>query len=106
VATASSDKTARVWDAVSGQALMLPLAHQGVVTAVAWSPDGRRVATASDDQTARVWDITEDTGTLADWRAVLERCGYFLNGQGVLVARDPTAPVSPLPSSHGSSDPN
>jgi WD40 repeat protein len=56
VATASYDKTARVWDAVSGQAVTPALAHEGVVTAVAWSPDGTRVATASYDKTARVWD--------------------------------------------------
>jgi WD40 repeat protein len=53
VATASHDHTARVWDAVNGQAL----AHEGGVMAVAWSPDGKRVATASHDHTARVWDV-------------------------------------------------
>lgn len=56
VATASNDKSARVWDADSGQPVTPPLMHQGVVSVVAWSPDGRRVATASGDGTARVWD--------------------------------------------------
>ena len=56
VVTASADKTARVWDARTGQAVGAPLQHQGFVTAVAWSPDGTRVVTASDDKTARVWD--------------------------------------------------
>ncbi|HEY0484424.1 MAG TPA: hypothetical protein VGD37_43185 [Kofleriaceae bacterium] len=55
LATASEDRTARVWDAVSGHALTR-LAHQGRVTAVAWRPDGRQLATASEDGTARVWD--------------------------------------------------
>jgi len=32
------------------------LAHQGAVTAAAFSPDGTRVVTASWDNTARVWD--------------------------------------------------
>ena len=56
VVTASADKTARVWDARTGQAVGAPLQHQGVVQAVAFSADGTRVVTASDDKTARVWD--------------------------------------------------
>ena len=56
MATASSDQTARVWDARTGQAVGAPLQHQDGVRSVAWSPDGTRVATASFDRTARVWD--------------------------------------------------
>jgi WD40 repeat protein len=106
VATASDDKTARVWDAVSGQAVTPPLAHEGEVVAVAWSPDGTRVATASGDKTARVWNVSWDDGTLADWRAALERCDYRLNGDGVLVLARTIAPVSSLPSSRGSAEPD
>jgi hypothetical protein len=57
------------------------------------------VATASDDQTARVWDVSWDTGTLADWRAALERCDYRLNDDGVLIARDPKTLAPSLPPS-------
>ena len=56
VVTASEDKTARVWDAATGQALSPPLTHQGMVMQATFSPDGRRVVTASEDKTARVWD--------------------------------------------------
>ena len=55
LATASVDKTARVWDAASG-AQLLQLTHGGPVRGVAFSPDGTRLATASGDKTARVWD--------------------------------------------------
>ena len=55
VATASDDKTARIWDAQSGQELP-KLPHEGSVYSVAFSPDGQKVATASDDNTARIWD--------------------------------------------------
>jgi WD40 repeat protein len=56
VVTASSDGTARVWDAATGAPRTPPLEHQGPVEAASFSPDGRRVVTASADYTARVWD--------------------------------------------------
>ncbi|MGD1809513.1 eIF2A-related protein [Dapis sp. BLCC M126] len=59
IATASNDKTARLWDADTGQELST-LLHQDRVRAVAFSPDGKTIATASNDKTARLWDA--DTG--------------------------------------------
>ena len=56
VVTASDDKTARVWDARSGQPLTEPLKHEEEVLSASFSPDGTRVVTASADKTARVWD--------------------------------------------------
>jgi WD40 repeat protein len=56
VATASLDKTARVWDAATGRPLTRPLEHQAEVWSATFSPDGTRVVTASLDKTARVWD--------------------------------------------------
>jgi len=77
LATASADKTARIWGATSGQEL-LRVAHKGWLNlsrnemiGVAFSPDGRRLATASEDQTARVWDVSSGqqlaTVTHYDW---------------------------------------
>jgi WD40 repeat protein len=62
VASASSDHTARVFDAASGACLALLEGHRDDVNGVAWSPDGRRIATASFDGTARIHDAT--TGAL------------------------------------------
>ena len=55
LATASGDKTARLWDAATGKELQR-LSHDNYVTAVSFSPDGKQLATASLDFTARLWD--------------------------------------------------
>jgi WD40 repeat protein len=55
IATASTDHTARIWDA-STYSRLLVLRHDDEVRAVAWSPDGTRVATMSTDRSARIWD--------------------------------------------------
>ncbi|MCH2049422.1 MAG: caspase family protein, partial [Trichodesmium sp. ALOHA_ZT_67] len=63
IATASDDKTARLWDTENGNVLAT-LNHQSSVYAVAFSPDGKTIATASYDNTARLWD-TENGNVLA-----------------------------------------
>jgi hypothetical protein len=52
IVTASFDKTARVWDATSGQQLLVLRGHTGEVLSAAFSPDGGRIVTASNDKTA------------------------------------------------------
>ena len=56
VLTASSDGTARLWDAASGTPLGEPLRHDRQVQALAFSPDGTKVMTGSFDGTVRLWD--------------------------------------------------
>jgi WD40 repeat protein len=62
LATASDDKTARLWDVASGREIA-QLRHDGKVYKVAFSPDGSRLATVSDDKTggrdktARLWEV-------------------------------------------------
>jgi len=61
VLTTSDDRTARVWDANTGDPLWV-LPHGGEVYHGTFSPDGQRIITSSQDKTARVWDI--QTGKL------------------------------------------
>ena len=56
LATASGDKTARLWDPATGDCLRTLTGHTRHVLGVAFSPDGRLLATASGDKTARLWD--------------------------------------------------
>jgi hypothetical protein len=56
LATASYDRTARLWEARTGQELLALKGHTGSVASVCFGPDGTRLATASGDTTARLWD--------------------------------------------------
>jgi WD40 repeat protein/ABC-type branched-subunit amino acid transport system substrate-binding protein/DNA-binding SARP family transcriptional activator len=56
------DGTARLWDARTGQAVLMVGGHTGQIWGAAVSPDGTRLATGSADRNVRVWDAT--TGDL------------------------------------------
>ena len=57
IVTASTDATARLWDAQTGRPIGEPLVgHTDRLSSAAFSPDGKRVLTASWDKTMRLWD--------------------------------------------------
>ncbi len=68
VATASADKTARVWDAATGRTLAVLAGHHAPVMSAEWSPDGQFVATTSSGLTLPGDDRTVDP-TLRVWEA-------------------------------------
>jgi WD40 repeat protein/DNA-binding SARP family transcriptional activator len=59
IATAGSDATARVWDAVTGEQRFSVTGHTGAVVAVDWSPDSTRLATVSLDGSARISELAD-----------------------------------------------
>ena len=69
--TASSvgydDKSVKLWDLSTHGITRVFQGHQGWVTGVVFSPDGRRLATSSDDKTVKLWDAMtgEELRTLA-----------------------------------------
>jgi WD40 repeat protein/transcriptional regulator with XRE-family HTH domain len=65
IATASSDGTARIWDAFTGKELLAVDPAAGILWAAAFSPDGKLLATAGEDKIARIWDASTGKELLA-----------------------------------------
>jgi WD40 repeat protein/serine/threonine protein kinase len=57
LASASQDRTIKLWEATSGQLTRTLQGHSRHVNCVVFSPDGNRLASASADG-ARIWDTT------------------------------------------------
>ncbi|KAJ5646724.1 Vegetative incompatibility protein HET-E-1 [Penicillium lividum] len=56
LASASGDKTVRIWDPATGQAESNLEGHSDSVRSIAWSPNGGRLASASFKMAVRIWD--------------------------------------------------
>jgi len=57
LASASMDRTIKVWNARDGRLERTLQGHTGNVNGVVFSPDGNRLASASSDTTVKIWDM-------------------------------------------------
>jgi WD40 repeat protein len=87
VVTASEDKTARVWDARTGQPLAEPLKHNSRVASAEFSPDGERVVTVAEDKIVRVWDVRTGQPFTLPFTNVLG-AEFSPDGQRLVMAAD------------------
>jgi WD40 repeat protein len=104
--TASEDRTARVWDAFTGQALTPPLRHDGAVTQVAFDPTGGRLVTVCDVQqegreegSVRLWDVASGEPVTPPLRheSRILHAEFQPNGERlVMAAADGTVRLWPL----------
>src|SRR5204863_97940 len=58
LASASGDRTVKIWDASSGECLQTREGHSNWVWSVAFSHDSARLASASRDKTVKIWDAS------------------------------------------------
>ncbi|MGK7874043.1 MAG: AAA family ATPase [Xenococcaceae cyanobacterium] len=56
LASASSDKTVKLWN-LEGKELLTLSGHDGRVWGVAFSPDGKTLASANEDKTVKLWNL-------------------------------------------------
>ncbi|MGF1581861.1 MAG: hypothetical protein ACFCD0_21235, partial [Gemmataceae bacterium] len=93
LASASSDKTVKLWDVLTGQLKATLQGHTDLVDSVSYSPDGITLASCSWDKTVKVWEVS--TGKLkstleghTDW---VHSVSYSPNGRTLVSAsRDKT----------------
>lgn len=97
LATVGDDNTARVWNADTGESLVVFSDHGSrYVKCVDWEPDGSRIATAGWDEFVRIWDANSgaqvvsyrhDTHLLADFRlGFLESVAWSPRGSRLAAA--------------------
>jgi WD40 repeat protein len=71
LATASYDRSVRLWDLATGNCLWNLTGHTGPVRALAFSPDGHQIASAGSDLSIKIWSI-KDGSLQKTWAAHMD----------------------------------
>ena len=84
IVTASRDRTAKVWDAVTGKELFTLIGHDGWVMSPAWSPNGKRIATAAEGVVQIYTTDINELLQIAESRAIRQLTAEEKERYGVL----------------------
>ncbi len=96
VATASKDKTARIWQARDGKELFTLKGHEDTVTSCQFSPDSKLLLTTSLDKTACIWKTSDGSliAKLSGHSDGIKNALFSPNGkQIVTISYDKTAKI-------------
>jgi len=83
LASASDDKTIRLWNPNTGQLIYTLSGHSHFVKSVAFSPDSKILASGSDDRTLKLWDLNtrQEICTLSGHSHAVKSVAFSPNGQ-------------------------
>ncbi len=96
LATASADRTVKLWDTATNKELLTLTGHTESVLSVAFAPDGRTVATGSVDKTVKLWDPVTgvERATLQGHRGLVAGVAFDRDGARLATASsDGTAKI-------------
>jgi WD40 repeat protein len=96
VLTAAWDKTARIWNADTGELVRELKGHRGRLDSAVFSPDASRVVTASWDNTARVWNTADgqEVAKFTEHSARVTSALFSFDGRRIVTAsEDKTARI-------------
>jgi hypothetical protein len=88
IVTGSADKTARLWDVVSGKPIGEPMKNEDAVTSAQFSPHGRRIVIVLEDKTARLRDAVSG-GSIGEpmmHKDVVTSAQFSPDGQRIVTA--------------------
>jgi WD40 repeat protein len=84
----SKDNTIRVWDLENdGNEIKKLEGHEGGITSIAITPDGKNIVSGSFDGTIKVWNLTGRTDIVSTFYADGEMWSCAANGK-LIVAGD------------------
>jgi hypothetical protein len=88
LATASADKTVKLWDTSTGKEIQTLKGHTNEVRWVSFSPDGKMLATASADNTVKLWDTStrQEIQTLKGHTNEVNRISFSPDGKMLATA--------------------
>ncbi|NER52581.1 MAG: WD40 repeat domain-containing protein [Symploca sp. SIO1A3] len=92
LASASDDKTVKLWNVQDGSLLTTLTGHSGWVNAIAYSPDGATLASASSDTTVKLWNAQNSSllATLTGHRSLVNAIAYSPDGATLASASSDT----------------
>ena len=97
IATGSFDRTAKIWDASTGECYYTLKGHATEIVCLAFDPHGFCLATGSIDSTSRLWDVEKgvEIAELKGHTAEIVSLSFNTDGDYILTGSfDNTAKVT------------